>query len=143
VSSLTQDAASGLVYAHVSLLGVVELAVRLGTTEVLRSETLVHDVDVTADAPPDDVRTQRIADVALLRPGAPTPDPTVYLRQRLEVLAQKRADMLWKQEAPTLVQALNAAREPNIRHAQPSSALPGKMVTKHIDTWRQPKKETQ
>lgn len=124
---LGQDSTSGLVYAHVSLLGMVELAVRLGVTELSRNETLVHDVDVTADAPPDDVRVQRIADVALLRPGLPTPDPTVHWRQRLERLAQKRADILWNEDAPALVRALNAARElpPTDRHRHIAATLEG------------------
>ena len=70
---LGQDAATGLVYAHVSLLGAVELAVHFGTTAISRSESIVHDVDVTAEVPPDDVRVNSVPDVALLRPGTRTP----------------------------------------------------------------------
>jgi len=58
---LALDAATGLVYARASLLGVAELAIELGRTTIHRSETLVHDVDVLATRAPDDIRVQRFS----------------------------------------------------------------------------------
>jgi hypothetical protein len=105
------DALSGVVYAKVSFLGVVELSVQLGVAQHERSETLVYDMDVLAQRMPGDIKIQKIEGEAICGPGAPTKDPRAVVSRRLVLFNRKRDDLLWREEAPGLVQSLNAVRD--------------------------------
>ncbi|MEO7037370.1 MAG: hypothetical protein ABI548_25670 [Polyangiaceae bacterium] len=107
---LTFDAASGRVYAKVSLLGVVDLRIHLGSAAIVQSETMVYEMDVLARRPPDDIRIQTFAGVTLCPPEAPTTDPRPFIFDRLRLLDRKRADLIWRREGAQLVQSHNDAR---------------------------------
>jgi len=105
------DADSGEVRAHVSLLGIVELSVRLGTTPIERTETLTYEMDVLAQSAPSDVAVTTTEGLAFEFPTEPTPDPGTHVPERLARVLAKRNDRIWNEDAPKLLAALNAARE--------------------------------
>ncbi len=106
------------VYARVRLLGVIEIAVFFGTRRVNHESSLIHDVDVLAAHRPTDIHVQRLEGVALYPPTKPTEDPAPYVTDRLATLIAKQAERQWDEEAPDLVNRLNATREtqPAKRH---------------------------
>jgi hypothetical protein len=121
------DAQAGLAYARVSLLGVVELSVVLGSCHVQQSETLVYDVDVVASRAPGDVRTHEIPGVALHPPREPVENPARFIPDRLVAFLNERNAWTWEQDAPGLVVALNDTRGcPEwVRHERIVEALEG------------------
>lgn len=121
------DARTGSVHARVSLLGVLEMSVRLGVTSIKASETLVYDMDVLAESSPSDIKGQRILGASLGASGVPTADPSPFVPPRLTVLLAKRLNRAWERVAPALVAAINGARsaEPFERHDKIVEALDG------------------
>ena len=122
--SITFDAASGDVRAHVSLLGVMELSVRLGTATIEETETITYEMDVLAQSPPDDIVVTTIPETVAL-PAACTEDPSVHVPERLARLLAKRDERMWAQDAPKLLASINAVRdvEPFERHDAVVEAL--------------------
>ena len=99
------DAQAGRAEAHVSLAGVVDVAVCFGSLDIDQSETWVHDVDVLAPPAPADVRTRRFPGI-LMRNGEPTNLAGVFADIRMQRLLAKRADAEWAIDEPHLAAAL-------------------------------------
>jgi hypothetical protein len=125
--ALMFDAETGEVYAHVSLLGIVELSVRLGKTDVPRSETWIYEMDVLAQSPPSDIAVSTSDDLLVTRPEAPTPDPSALVPERVAHVLVRRNKRMWDEDSPKLVASLNAARtvEPFERHDAIVEAIAG------------------
>lgn len=104
------DSVSGEVYAHISLLGVVDLAVTFGRTIIIDSETVVHDVDVLGQSRPDDHSVLHFEQAALGRPLPRVSNPLPYIQKGLGVVLRKRDDVVWGEDSPQLVKRLNDAR---------------------------------
>ena len=124
---LVLDAESGEVRAHVSLLGIIELSVRLGAVSMEKTETIVYEMDVLAQSPPDDIAVTISDGFNFTFPSGPTPDPSMFVPKRLARVLAKRKDRIWSQDAPSLLAAINAAREvdPADRHESIVDALAG------------------
>lgn len=108
--SITFDAVLGDVRAHVSLLGVMELSVRLGTATIAETETITYEMDVLAQSPPDDIVVTMFPGTVAL-PAVCTEDPSVHVPERLARLLAKRDERVWAQDAPKLLASINAARD--------------------------------
>jgi hypothetical protein len=105
------DSLRGAVTAHVSLFGLIQLAVRLGQTAVAQDESWSYEIDPLAKR--DDPRPLTRKETGfLIPPELPlTQNPSPFTERGLVEIQRYRSDMLWTDDALSLLAEVNAARD--------------------------------
>jgi hypothetical protein len=84
-------------------------------------------MDVLAQSPPSDIAVSTSEGLLVACPKSPTPDPIVFVPERLAQVLVRRNKRMWDEDAQKLVASLNAVRtiEPSERHGAIVMALAG------------------